>query len=53
MRVHVDVIYSSRVECTGSSDDPVHFVPFSEQQLSQVRTIFAGSPLPGRVGNRA
>ena len=46
VRIGIKVVDARGVECARTSNDPVHFVAFLQQQVGQITAI-----LPGDAGN--
>ena len=42
VRVSVKMIDARSVECAGPANDPVDFVAFLKQQISQIASVLAG-----------
>ena len=43
VRIEVDWVETPGVKTAGATDDPMHLIPFGEQQLRQIRSILAAN----------
>jgi len=41
MRIGVNRVKPSGVECARASDDAMHFIPFAKQQFGQIRAVLS------------